>query len=327
VDVAAAWNLVGSITFSAAANNVIPIPPVVIQSGFYGFDSNTGFYRESALRPGRGYWVRVNQPGRIVMRSWGLLREPGGSLEGTSFFKILAPFNQEGVSSLTVTDVLGRGRTLYFSDSWQGIDADSFELPPRPPEGVFDVRFRSQRLFESADFSNAGEQEFSVDIQGASFPLTFSWDKKTSTESASLEFRFLNKQPMSYALEGKGSVIIDEQLPSSVTLRLTKSTVAPFPREYAVSRNYPNPFNPSTQIGFDLPEAGYVLLEVYGLLGEKVVGLVSGFYEAGYHTTVWNGKKGSGDFAASGVYFARLAVSDASGRLRFSGVSKLLLMK
>jgi hypothetical protein len=42
---------------------------------------------------------------------------------------------------------------------------------------------------------------------------------------------------------------------------------------------------------------------------------------------VWNGKKGSGEHAASGVYFARSAVNDASGRLRFSWVSKLILMK
>jgi hypothetical protein len=109
--------------------------------------------------------------------------------------------------------------------------------------------------------------------------------------------------------------------------RQSSTEASLIPTEFALHANYPNPFNPSTQIQFDLPEPGNVSLIVYDVLGREVAEIATGYYEPGYHMAPWNGNKGSGEPAASGVYFARLAVSDASGRLRFSGVSKLLLMK
>ena len=64
---------------------------------------------------------------------------------------------------------------------------------------------------------------------------------------------------------------------------------------------YPNPFNPSTTIAFDLPKAGYVSLRVFGLLGREVAVLNEGFATAGRHSLTFDG---SG--LAAGIYFARL---------------------
>ena len=52
----------------------------------------------------------------------------------------------------------------------------------------------------------------------------------------------------------------------------------------------PNPFNPSTTIGYQLPESGQVHLSVYNLLGQEVRTLVSGTLEAGYYTLDWDGR-------------------------------------
>lgn len=91
---------------------------------------------------------------------------------------------------------------------------------------------------------------------------------------------------------------------------------------YQVHPNYPNPFNPSTQINFDLPEPSQILLVVYDVLGRKTVELARGPFEAGYHSLTWNATN-----FASGVYFARFTATDAQGKLKLSKVNKLLLTK
>ncbi len=85
--------------------------------------------------------------------------------------------------------------------------------------------------------------------------------------------------------------------------------------EYAVSA-YPNPFNPTTRIGYDLPQAGNVELKIFNLLGEEVTTLVNGRHEAGRFAVEWNGA-----LAPSGTYFAVLHTPAATR------VQKLLLLK
>ncbi len=99
-------------------------------------------------------------------------------------------------------------------------------------------------------------------------------------------------------------------------------SVTPLPTEFALHLNYPNPFNPSTTINYDLPEASNVSLVVYDVLGRKVIDLVSGSKEAGYHSAIWNASS-----IASGVYFARFTATDANGQVKLSKVNKLLLAK
>ena len=94
------------------------------------------------------------------------------------------------------------------------------------------------------------------------------------------------------------------------------------PDRFALSQNYPNPFNPSTTITYGLPKAGNVSLVVYDVLGREVATLVRGTLGAGYHTATWDARS-----VASGVYFARLVVTNEYGAIAFNKVTKLVLMK
>lgn len=94
------------------------------------------------------------------------------------------------------------------------------------------------------------------------------------------------------------------------------------PAVFALHEGYPNPFNPSTQIKFDLPEAGFVSLAVYDVLGRTVADLVNDHREAGYHSATWNAAK-----AASGLHFVRFTVTDANGFVTFTKINKLVLIK
>lgn len=75
------------------------------------------------------------------------------------------------------------------------------------------------------------------------------------------------------------------------------------PRNFAASPNFPNPFNVSTTIGFDLPEPQRAEVAVYSIDGRRVRKLLSQQLPAGRHTVQWNGTDDRGGVMASGIYF------------------------
>jgi hypothetical protein len=85
----------------------------------------------------------------------------------------------------------------------------------------------------------------------------------------------------------------------------TESIAAP-KAPLALYQNNPNPFNPSTTIGYYIPEKCLVKLEVYDVVGARVARLVSSEKASGYHSVEWKGTGDDGDRVASGVYFYRL---------------------
>lgn len=88
-----------------------------------------------------------------------------------------------------------------------------------------------------------------------------------------------------------------------------------------IMANYPNPFNPSTTIRYQLPNAGHVTLKVYDMLGREVATLVDGVKEVGSYSATFDGEK-----LASGVYIMRLVARSADGK-DFVQTNKMMLMK
>ncbi len=86
-------------------------------------------------------------------------------------------------------------------------------------------------------------------------------------------------------------------------------------------RPYPNPFNPTTTLAFTLKDAGKVELAVYDIRGMRVAEIHSGHLESGRHEFQWRGIDSQGGQVASGVYFARLKISDELQ------VQRMLLLK
>ena len=99
---------------------------------------------------------------------------------------------------------------------------------------------------------------------------------------------------------------------------------AMIPEIYQLHNNYPNPFNPSTTIQYDLPKQSMVTLKVYSLLGQEVATLVDGVMEAGYQHVVWNGQTGK---VSSGVYFYRIFAKPTDKGEAFTQVKKMLMLK
>ncbi len=94
------------------------------------------------------------------------------------------------------------------------------------------------------------------------------------------------------------------------------------PAEFRLGANFPNPFNPTTSIDYDVPQAAPVELVIYDVLGQKVKTLVDdGDHHAGFHTDVWDGTDAHNRPVGNGLYFYRLTAD------RFHSVGKMMLLK
>jgi hypothetical protein len=109
-------------------------------------------------------------------------------------------------------------------------------------------------------------------------------------------------------LNGTHTVIYETE---SAVMTVTAEVFA-----YQLHANWPNPFNPTTTITYDLKESGIVFLRVFDVLGREVAMLVEGDQNAGRHTVTFDGSS-----LSSGIYFYRL---DAGS---FTDTKKMILMK
>ncbi len=89
----------------------------------------------------------------------------------------------------------------------------------------------------------------------------------------------------------------------------------------ALGKNFPNPFNPVTNISYSLSQAGDVTISIYNIKGQKVKTLVNEKMEAGRYITTWYGKDNFNRDVSSGVYFYKMHAG------KYTGTKKMILMK
>ena len=93
------------------------------------------------------------------------------------------------------------------------------------------------------------------------------------------------------------------------------------PTDFALHDNYPNPFNPTTQIRFDMPIMGDVRLTIYNMLGQKIKEYQMNGLPVGYHTLTWNATNNLGDPVSAGIYFYQLQTKT------FTKTKRMVLLK
>jgi len=93
------------------------------------------------------------------------------------------------------------------------------------------------------------------------------------------------------------------------------------PVAFALHENYPNPFNPTTTLRFDLPEVSDITLTIYNMLGQKVKTFNMQSTPAGYHSINWNATNDFGEQVGAGVYLYQLQTKD------FVKTRKMVLLK
>ena len=297
IPVVAGWNMIGSISTTVPVANVTV--PGGAASSFYAY--NGGYVVASTIQPGKAYWIKAGSGGNLVISATAKrnaeYREPD-----------LSAFNK-----LIVKDKAGNKQTLYFGDNDGKFPVDFFELPPSPPEGMFDVRYASQRMLEA--YPAEGNAEYGIRINSASYPVTIEYQLVSRTKSFALQIG-----DRKYTLNSEnGSIKLDN--PNIAAISLKVGAMENVPTEFNLTQNYPNPFNPSTKFEFAVPKTARVEIVVYDILGSKVATLFDGVKNAGYHSIEWNGTNSRGELVPSGVYFVKMT-SDG-----FSSVKKAIMMK
>jgi hypothetical protein len=112
-----------------------------------------------------------------------------------------------------------------------------------------------------------------------------------------------------------------KQIDSDGKFKYSSTTEVNVPTKFALYQNHPNPFNPETTIGFELPVNAPVSLEIYNMLGQKIVTLINERRPTGFQQMVWNGKDDLGRPVGSGVYFYRIKAGN------FEATRKLVLLR
>jgi hypothetical protein len=260
---------------------------VIVPGTVYGF---TGTYVSSLqLDPGRGYWIRVYEPGEITMTS--------GARAKTSS----NDFNLKGkANSLTIN-----GTELYFGIGLSDREKLSYGLPPKPPVPTFDVRFKDDMRL----VNNFGE----IEVRNTTETLTIVYDIQIN---AGNQYNWvLSSESDEHILENTGEVTV----PSADRFILKRESV--LPEIFTLYQNYPNPFNPITTLRYDLPEQAFVTLTIYDMLGREITQLVSTTQEAGFRLVQWDGSDSVGSTVGAGVYLYRIRAGE------FTQTKKMVLLK
>jgi len=176
----------------------------------------------------------------------------------------------------------------------------------------FDLRYDASKLSVDATSVTGAEDVYAADKgNGIVRVLMFDLDgqpltAKSGTHLINLPFEVSNSNDASSLLEFTGELIVAGYNGEKIEANFEDNYLTldgALPSTTSLSKNYPNPFNPSTTIEYSISKPGHVSLVVYDLNGSTVKTLVNDFAGRNNYSVTWDGKNDSGQQVASGQYF------------------------
>lgn len=181
----------------------------------------------------------------------------------------------------------GQGNKFHLEQMTSASCTDDPTIGPAPPPAGFDTH------------KGAGNGNYNG-VPGATVEWTFTDAGEPGTNDRA---RMVIRDPLgSIVLSVDGKLNKGNQQAHSGGPGGAKSAAA-VPTAYRVSQNHPNPFNPSTQIEYQIPAPGNASLVVYNTLGQEVRVLAQGYHKTGRYTVTWDGMDERGQPVSGGVYF------------------------
>ena len=264
------WNLISGISVEISTQQIVDPSDILIPNTYYGYEPGTGYVNSDLIIPGHGYWVRTNSAGTITFN---------GDLNQT---KSIDFYNRTD----TADWISINGIKLYLDVSVPDGEKASYSLPPKPIENGMDVRFRGDLTY----CGNNGIIEIMTDKKFLDFKYNISrpenkWNWTDMSDGNTT------------VLEDNGTVIIN----NSNLFKIDKQVA--LPEAITLYPNFPNPFNPKTNIRIDLIKKTNITLDIFDISSQHIINLRNGLSDAGIHEIEWDGKNTDGMTLPTGIYF------------------------
>ncbi len=308
INIVNGWNMIGSIGSPVATAAITADAGTGITPSSTYFSYSGSYQIATTISPGLGYWVRATGAGQIHLTSAAQPKIEGPVADLTNMSKI------------TISDKSKTSQVLYIGTG--SFDPDKYQMPPRGPEGTLDARFATGRMVETYPSVLDAQKKYSypVVISASQYPVTIGWSASRTDDQHTLTLRTEDGKILA-VMAGSGKVTLNDAAVKRVEVTVAEG--AALPKVFALSRNYPNPFNPTTRFSVELPQNAQVDVSVYDVRGRTIATLMTGEQAAGYHTLEWDSHDSQGMTVPSGLYFIRMNVPSE----QFSAIQKAMLVK
>ena len=327
----------GTCDFVVTFNNANFTSPsyVVVQRGDVGSNLNTWYSASPTIVSSNRAVLNVQQPGISDQTEFdNRVQVISNSGSGTLIakVKITGISNSSGTANIqwrtdtpNNTDIISLANT----DPWNGTNISSNGIYTDPPDAPLPVELSSFTASVKKNIvSLQWQTQTEVNNYGFEVERRGQETEVRSQKSEWVKIGFVtgngnSNSPKNYSFTDKnltgGSEFtyrlkqVDNDGIYSYSIEVQVEVV---PARYELYQNYPNPFNPLTNIKFSLPEAAKVKIEVFNIIGEKVITLIEQNMEAGFHSITFNAEN-----LSSGTYIYRLQTEN------FTQIKKMLLLK
>ena len=257
------WNLVGALStpknvgdISFDPNPSMPDKNYSLKYGIYGYKRGIGYYEVSILRPGFGYWLKVDK--RSFFKIKAVSKSKRDIIDNEEPLTDKAEIYNAS-TKLIVRDNAQNEGSLYINNR-SDLDLTYFELPPVPPTGYFDARFTNKTVVANSD-------EAVITLNSETYPLAI------SLNNANADYTFTdaynNNIVFGSITRGNDGVI---EIPATITgkIRVKRTSVAE--DNFSLSINQ-NPVDANATISYNLPTSEFVTVKVYDMMGNEVANL------------------------------------------------------
>ena len=286
----ARWSMIGP--------GAVPLDVAALKAAYPALVSVFGWqgrYRSvTTLQPGQAYWANL---------AWPAVLDLSGRVAPVPAARLVADAVDDPASVVCLWAEGPEGRQAV---ALGAAGSQTVALPPPPPAECFDVRVEVGH----------GVGAWQVPAEPGLYPLHLQGPvQRLRWEDVPDQGWQLEIDGQVMPLTGSGQV----QVTSLTQARVGRVAVAPVAA--ALYPCWPNPFNPSTSIRYDLGQPGPVRLRVFASSGQLVRELVAQVQPAGTHEVTWDGRDAQGSAVGNGVFLCQL---EAGGR---RAVTRMVLMK